>query len=109
MSETSPILGDDPNNWYQRVSADWRLSDKLEVGRILDDGSAVATNPMALSVGDFVDIGASVDIATVRLPNGRIHTKIHLALVHVLQVSAVVHEDVCVQYFLDFVLLSDAI
>ena len=66
MSETSPILGDDPNNWYQRVSADWRLSDKLEVGRILDDGSAVATNPMALSVGNFVDIGASVDVATVR-------------------------------------------
>jgi hypothetical protein len=49
---------------------------------------------MALSIGDFVDVGALVDIATVRLPNGRIHTQIHLSLVHVLQVVARIQDEV---------------
>jgi len=80
-------ISDDPNNWYRRVSNEWTLSKKLQVGRMVSEGNAVAMNVMALSVGDFVDVGASVDVAVTRSPDGRLTSKVHFVLNHVLLIS----------------------
>jgi hypothetical protein len=54
---------------------------------MVSEGNAVPMNAMALSVGDFVDVGAGVDVAVTRSPNGRLTSKVHFVLNHVLLIS----------------------
>ena len=76
---------DDPHGWAPAVARDWRVMDKLEIGRRLPDGSTVACSPFALSKGDFVDVGVEFDVSTSRTPNGHVRNHVHLAIAHVLQ------------------------
>ena len=76
---------DDPHGWAPAVNKEWRVVEKLEVGRRLPDRRTVACSPFALSKGDFVDVGVELDISTSRAPNGRMRNSVHLSIVHVLQ------------------------
>jgi predicted RecA/RadA family phage recombinase len=51
----------------------------------MDNGATVECSPLALSDGDFVDVGLSFDIALVKAPNGQRRVRVFLCLEHVLQ------------------------
>jgi len=72
---------DDPHNWGWRVASDWRVTEKLQIGRLLDDGRIVSSSHLALSKGDFVDVGFEFAISN----RGRRGVAVHLCMTHVLQ------------------------
>lgn len=61
------------------------MSEKLQIGRLLDDGQTVQCSALALSEGDFVDVGVTFDVALARAPNGHRRVRIFLCMEHVLQ------------------------
>jgi hypothetical protein len=87
---------DDPHGWLSAIDKEWRVVEKLEVGRRLPDDRMVACSPYALSKGDFVDIGVEMDISTTCTPSGRLRNHVHLSIVHVLQLlPACLVSEVC--------------
>lgn len=61
------------------------VAEKLQIGRVLDNGDTIQCSPLALSEGDFVDIGLSFDIALAKSHNGQRRVRVFLCMEHVLQ------------------------
>jgi hypothetical protein len=86
----APLVNvDDPNGWLPKVANQWAVRDVLQIGRMLDNGHMAACSPMALNVGDFIDVGVSFEVAVTRSFNGQRRIHIHLVLSHVLQLMPV--------------------
>jgi hypothetical protein len=76
---------DDPENKCEVLGGRWVVAEKLQIGRLMDNGDTVECSPLALSEGDFVDVGLSFDVALVKAPNGQRRVRVFLCLEHVLQ------------------------
>ena len=76
---------DDPEDRCAILDGQWLIAEKLQIGRLLDNGDTVQCSPLALSEGDFVDVGLSFDIALAKAPNGQRKVRVFLCLEHVLQ------------------------
>ncbi|KDQ51999.1 hypothetical protein JAAARDRAFT_92179, partial [Jaapia argillacea MUCL 33604] len=64
----------------------WRIIGRLQIGKKLGDGKSVRCNPNVICVGDFVDVGVTMDV--VSHPHWRDHRSsiyVHLTLSHILQ------------------------
>jgi hypothetical protein len=65
-----------------KLPDNWIIRDRLQIGRKLTDGSTVKCSPLVISVGDFVDVGLEVDVAT----GGRYGAnRVHFSITHVVQ------------------------
>lgn len=73
---------DDPKGLRARVSSEWRVLEKLPIGRRLPNGKVVACNHIALSRGDFVEVAATFDVAY----RGSVGVQIHLNISQVIQI-----------------------
>jgi hypothetical protein len=78
-------VADDPENKCEILIGQWVVAEKLQIGCLMDNGDTVECSPLALSDGDFVDVGLSFDIALVKAPNGQWRVRVFLCLEHVLQ------------------------
>jgi hypothetical protein len=76
---------DDPEDRCAVLDGQWSVTEKLQIGRLLDNGDSVQCSPLALSEGDFVDVGLSFDVAFAKAPNGQRKVRVFLCLEHVLQ------------------------
>lgn len=54
---------DDPQGWSQRIATEWRVTEKIRLGRRLANGSSVCSSHVVFTAGDYVDIAALVDIS----------------------------------------------
>jgi hypothetical protein len=84
-SVSALLPSDDPDNRCAVLDGSWFVREKLQVGRLLDDGRMIQCSPLALSDGDFVNVGMSFDIAFAKAPNGHRRVRVFLCLEHVLQ------------------------
>lgn len=75
---------EDPEGWYQRVSDDWAVADKLVLCRKQLDGSSVACNWLVFEQGDFVDIAATFDVCN----RGQQGIHVNLCIYQVVQLIA---------------------
>ena len=74
---------DDPQKLAWRVSSDWRVIEKLAIGRRLPDGRDVKSTHLIISAGDFIDVGVNFAIV---YRNGRL--SVQLVMTHVLQLAS---------------------
>jgi hypothetical protein len=79
------VPADDPEDRCGVLDGQWTVTEKLQIGRVLDNGDSVQCSPLALSEGDFVDVGLSFDIAFTKAFNGQRKVRVFLCLEHVLQ------------------------
>lgn len=75
---------DDPVDLAATVNDQWRVTEMLSLGRIVDN-SPVACPASAICKGDFVDVGVSFDVVVKRDRKGGKSVRAHLKLQHVLQ------------------------
>ncbi|KAH7918546.1 hypothetical protein BV22DRAFT_1024426 [Leucogyrophana mollusca] len=80
-------FADDPHGWYRAVQPHWQVADPVTIGRVAEDGVITPLNPLLLSRGDFVEIGAEFDIVVSRDQDHRPVTKTFLAFHHVVQLA----------------------
>lgn len=66
------------------ISSRWRLDASTAFGRRIPGGSVRVCSPLVYSAGDFMDITAILDIATIT-KNGVTKSKIHLGFTRVIQ------------------------
>jgi hypothetical protein len=73
---------DDPDSARTKLPPNWITGSHLQIGRKLPDGSTSRCSPLVISVGDFVDVGLELDVAS-----GDKYTKnrVHLCITHVVQ------------------------
>jgi len=64
------------------LPANWIIDGHLQIGRKVEDGSTVKCNSALISVGDFVDVGVEIDVATGN-KNGE--NRVHLSVTHIVQ------------------------
>jgi len=76
---------DDPENRCAALRGHWKVTDKLQIGRLLDNGETVQCSALALSEGDFVDVGLTFDVAMTKSANGQRRVRVFLLMEHVLQ------------------------
>ncbi|KAI0057502.1 hypothetical protein BV25DRAFT_1920092 [Artomyces pyxidatus] len=95
------MLSDIGDNTEQRIAFDrrvftkvfnpativdqWRITEKLALGRRLADGTIERCNQFIFARGDFVDVAAAVDIANVKTYRGIPGVSIQLCPRHVVQ------------------------
>lgn len=73
---------EDPQNMYSNLPDNWAMDGRLQIGRKLSDGTTIKCSPFLISVGDFVDVGLEVDVATAGR-HGR--NRVHFSITHVVQ------------------------
>ena len=73
---------DDPKKMCSNLPSNWAVTSHLQIGRKLSDGSTTKCSPLLISVGDFVDVGLEVDVATGGRHN---RNRVHFSITHVLQ------------------------
>lgn len=66
------------------ISTKWRLDGSTAFGRRTNAGSVRACSPLIYTTGDFVDVTAVLDIATL-MKNGLTKSKVHLSFTRVIQ------------------------
>ncbi|KAL1940343.1 hypothetical protein VTO73DRAFT_8915 [Trametes versicolor] len=62
---------EDPKGKYHAIRNSWRVTERVLAGAHQADGTILATLPLALRKGDFVDVSVSVCIAMLRGGQGR--------------------------------------
>ncbi|KAH7908093.1 hypothetical protein BJ138DRAFT_1208189, partial [Hygrophoropsis aurantiaca] len=79
--------GEDPSHLRDRVAANWRVTEKIQLGRCFN-GEFVACPFTSFSTGDFVDVGASFDISVRRSGGRQRVVRAHLRIEHVLLLAS---------------------
>lgn len=75
------------DNDLAAINAKWRLDTSAVFGRRSSAGTLRACSPLTFSVGDFVDVTAILDIATIT-KNGQNKSKVHFGFTSLIQLCA---------------------
>ncbi|EGN96153.1 hypothetical protein SERLA73DRAFT_76143 [Serpula lacrymans var. lacrymans S7.3] len=78
---------DNPNHYYERISAEWNTNDKLPVAKYNATNQLTAIKHLLLSPGDFVEVGVEFDIVVRRGASGQKTVKVFPTFTHIIQLQ----------------------